>query len=77
MIPVPEGENMKSAACPRRAAASLTELWSSCVIATVDDSYVKVARVLVLLVEDESTLHTGSTVTDRTRSVADQPRAIS
>ncbi len=33
------------AVSPRRAAASLTELWSPRVIGEVDDAYVKVARV--------------------------------
>lgn len=35
----------RSVVSPRRAAAALTELWSPRVIAEVDDSYVKVAKV--------------------------------
>jgi mannose-6-phosphate isomerase-like protein (cupin superfamily) len=36
---------MPSVASPKQVAASLTELWSPRVIAEVDDSYVKVAKV--------------------------------
>ena len=115
---------------PRKVAAALTELWSPRVIAEVDDSYVKVAKVQgvfgwhahtdedelflilsghlriemedgaveldegdvyvvpkgvrhnpvaddechVLLIERKSTLHTGDSVSDKTRSIADQLR---
>jgi mannose-6-phosphate isomerase-like protein (cupin superfamily) len=115
---------------PAKVAASLTRLWSPRVVAEVDDSYVKVAKVHgtlawhshddedelflvlegrlriemedgsvelgegemfvvprgvrhnpvaedechLLLVERKSTLHTGTTVTDRTRSIAEQLR---
>jgi mannose-6-phosphate isomerase-like protein (cupin superfamily) len=115
---------------PSKVAASLTRLWSPRVVAEVDDSYVKVAKVHgtlawhshddedelflvlegrlriemetgtveldkgemfvvprgvrhnpvaedechVLLIERKSTLHTGTTVTDRTRSIAEQLR---
>ncbi len=117
---------------PRTIAASLTELWSPRVIASLDDSYLKVAKLhgdlawhahdgedelffvlagtlriemeaetvvlhegeayvvprgvrhhpvadeecLVMLVEKQSTLHTGSEVTEHTRSLADQLRPI-
>ena len=115
---------------PAQIAASLTELWSPRVIAEVDDSYIKVAKVqgvfgwhahtdedelflvlqghlriemeagavdfregeifvvpkgvrhnpiaehecLVILIERKSTLHTGDTITEKTRSIADQLR---
>jgi mannose-6-phosphate isomerase-like protein (cupin superfamily) len=36
---------MSSVASPRQIAASLTELWSPRVIAELDDSYIKVAKV--------------------------------
>jgi mannose-6-phosphate isomerase-like protein (cupin superfamily) len=36
---------MKNVASPREVAASLTELWSPRVVAEVDESYVKVAKV--------------------------------
>jgi mannose-6-phosphate isomerase-like protein (cupin superfamily) len=36
---------MSTPKSPRKVAASLTELWSPRVIAEVDDSYVKVAKV--------------------------------
>ena len=36
---------MKSIASPTEVAASLTELWSPRVVAEVEDSYVKVAKV--------------------------------
>ena len=117
---------------PVDVASRLTELWSPRVIAELDDSYVKVAKVhgslawhahdgedelffvlrgrlriemeartvelgagemfvvprgvrhnpiaeeecLLMLVERKSTLHTGSDVTDRTRSVEDQLRPV-
>ena len=115
---------------PVRIAAGLTELWSPSVIAEVDDSYIKVAKVqgvfgwhahtdedelflvlqghlriemeagtvdlregeifvvpkgvrhnpvaehecLVMLIERKSTLHTGDTITEKTRSIAEQLR---
>jgi mannose-6-phosphate isomerase-like protein (cupin superfamily) len=37
---------MSSVLSPKRIAASLTELWSPRVIGEVDDTYVKVAKVL-------------------------------
>jgi mannose-6-phosphate isomerase-like protein (cupin superfamily) len=117
---------------PAQIAASLSELWSPRVIAEVDDSYVKVAKVngslawhshenedeffLVLkghlriemedrtvelgegemfvvpkgvrhnpvaenechlmLIEKKTTQHTGDTVTEMTRSLADQMRPV-
>ncbi|HVT32606.1 MAG TPA: cupin domain-containing protein [Rhodanobacteraceae bacterium] len=117
---------------PAAIAAALTELWSPRVVAEVDDSYVKVARVRgtfgwhahadedelfmilkgrlridledgsvdlgegevfvvpkgtrhnpsadeechVLLIERKTTLHTGDTVTEKTRSIADQLRPV-
>ena len=117
---------------PASVAASLTELWSPRVIAEVDDSYIKVAKVQgtfgwhahadedelflilkgrlridmekgpvelgageifvvpkgtrhnpiadeechVMLIERKSTLHTGDTVTEKTRSLADQLRPL-
>ena len=36
---------MREAVSPARAAAALTELWSPRVVAELDDSYVKVAKV--------------------------------
>ena len=119
---------MREVISPKAAAAKLTELWSPRVIAELDDSFVKVAKVhgslawhshegedelflvlegslriemeqrsvelqegelfvvpkgvrhnpvaddecLVMLVERKTTLHTGSDVTDRTRSIAEQ-----
>lgn len=121
---------MPNVVSPSKVAASLTRLWSPRVVAEVDDSYVKVAKVHgtlawhshddedelflvlegrlriemetgtveldkgemfvvprgvrhnpvaedechVLLIERKSTLHTGTTVTDRTRSIAEQLR---
>ena len=115
---------------PKQIAASLTELWSPRVIAEVDDSYIKVAKVsgslawhshenedelflvlkghlriemndrtvelgegemfvvpkgvrhnpiaenecLIMLIEKKTTLHTGDTITEKTRSLADQLR---
>lgn len=123
---------MSTPKSPRKVAAALTELWSPRVIAEVDDSYVKVAKVKgvfgshahadedelflileghlriemedraveldegdvfvvpkgvrhnpvaedechVLLIERKSTLHTGDTVSEKTRSIADQLRAL-
>jgi len=123
---------MPDSAAPRQIAASLTEFWSPRVIAEVDDSYIKVAKVqgtfgwhthegedelfmvlegrlriemedravdlaegelfvvpkgtrhnpvaeddcLVMLIERKSTLHTGDMVTEKTRSIAEQLRAV-
>ncbi len=123
---------MPDAVSPARVAASLTEFWSPRVVAELDDSYIKVARVQgtiawhshenedelfyilegslaiemedrtvvlnageifvvpkgvrhnpiaeqechVMLIERKSTLHTGSVVTDKTRSIAEQLRPI-
>ncbi len=117
---------------PRALAETLTEFWSPRVIAEVDDSYIKVAKVRgslawhshdaedelfmilkghlriemedtaveldegdifvvpkgvrhnpvaveechILLIESKSTLHTGSTVTEKTRGLADQLRPV-
>jgi mannose-6-phosphate isomerase-like protein (cupin superfamily) len=36
---------MSSVASPKQIAASLTELWSPRVIAEIDDSYIKVAKI--------------------------------
>ena len=121
-----------TAASPRHIAASLTELWSPRVIAEVDDSYIKVAKVhgslawhshdnedelflllkghlriemesgaveldegemfvvpkgvrhnpvadeecLLMLIERKTTQHTGSVVTEKTRSLGDQLRPV-
>ena len=123
---------MSQPVSPKSVAASLTELWSPRVVAEVDDSFVKVAKVKgtlawhshdeedelffilkgrlriemesgavelsegeafvvpkgvrhnpvaeeechVMLIERKSTLHTGSEVTARTRSIADQLRPV-
>ena len=123
---------MPKSISPAGIAAGLTELWSPRVIAEVDDSYIKVAKVhgtfgwhthadedelfLILkghlrieteagpvdlgagdiyvvpkgtrhnpiaaeechlmLIERKSTLHTGDTVTEKTRSLADQLRPV-
>ena len=123
---------MPVATSPRKIAEALDELWSPRVIAELEDSYVKVAKVhgtlgwhthqdedelfyilsgelliemqqdsvllkqgelfvvpkgvqhnpvatqecLILLIERKSTLHTGDTVTDRTRSLEQQLRSI-
>ncbi|AKJ31696.1 cupin domain-containing protein [Caldimonas brevitalea] len=123
---------MSNAKSPKHIAASLTELWSPRVIAEVDDSYIKVAKVqgslawhshdqedelffilqghlriemdsgaveldagdmfvvpkgvrhnpvaeqecLLMLIERKTTQHTGGVVTEKTRSLADQLRAI-
>ena len=123
---------MHSALSPKQTAAALSELWSPRVIAEVDDSYIKVAKVqgtfgwhthegedelfmvldgrlriemedravdlaegelfvvpkgtrhnpvaedecLVMLIERKSTLHTGDMVSEKTRSIAEQLRAV-
>jgi mannose-6-phosphate isomerase-like protein (cupin superfamily) len=123
---------MPKAISPASIAAALTEHWSPRVIAEVDDSYIKVAKVhgtfgwhahadedelfLILkgrlrieteqgpieleagemfvvpkgtqhnpvaeeechlmLIERKSTLHTGDTITEKTRSLADQLRPV-
>jgi mannose-6-phosphate isomerase-like protein (cupin superfamily) len=123
---------MPKSISPASVAASLTELWSPRVIAEVDDSYIKVAKVQgtfgwhahadedelflilkgrlrieteqgpvdleageifvvpkgtrhnpiaeeechLMLIERKSTLHTGDTVTEKTRSIADQLRPV-
>lgn len=123
---------MSEVVSPREVAGALTELWSPRVIAELDDSYVKVAKLRgslvwhshededelffilkgslriemedrtvelgegeafvvpkgarhnpvaegechVMLIERKTTQHTGSEVTDRTRSVADQLRPV-
>ena len=121
-MPVPQ------ATSPRKAAAALADYWSPRIIGELDDSYLKVAKVLgtfgwhshddedelflilkgqlriemdddavelaegemfvvpkgvrhnpvaaveclLMLIERKSTLHTGNTVTERTRSLAEQ-----
>jgi mannose-6-phosphate isomerase-like protein (cupin superfamily) len=123
---------MPTTISPASIAAALTELWSPRVIAEVDDSYIKVAKVQgtfgwhahagedelflilkgrlriemeqgpvelgageifvvpkgvrhnpvaeeechVMLIERKSTLHTGDTVTEKTRSLVDQLRPV-
>lgn len=123
---------MAEVVSPARVAESLTEFWSPRVVAEVDDSYVKVAKVQgtlawhshehedelfyilkgsltiemedravvlregeafvvpkgvrhnpvaeqechIMLIERKSTLHTGSEVTAKTRSIAEQLRAV-
>lgn len=123
---------MTKVVSPSQIAQGLTELWSPRVVAELDDSYVKVAKVKgtlmwhahehedelfyilkgslkieleggtvvlnagdafvvpkgvrhnpvaeeechVMLIERKTTLHTGSEVTERTRSVADQLRPV-
>lgn len=123
---------MLKVASPLQVATSLTELWSPRVVAEIDDSYVKVAKVqgslawhshdnedelflvlkghlriemedgnvelgegemfvvpkgvrhnpvaeqecLIMLVERKATLHTGDTVTEKTRSLAEQLRPL-
>lgn len=118
--------------CPRAAAAALCEHWSPRVLAEIDDSYVKVAKIrgsltwhshddgdelfyiltgrvriemedrtvelgegeafvvprgvrhnpvaeqdcCVMLVERKSTLHTGTELTDRTRTIDEQLRPL-
>jgi len=117
---------------PKRIAAALTERWSPRVVAELDDSYVKVAKVQgtlawhsheaedelffvlkgslkiemedrtvilnegdafvvpkgvrhnpvaeqechLMLIERKTTLHTGSEVTEKTRSIAEQLRPV-
>lgn len=117
---------------PIKVAESLTELWSPRVIAEVDDSYIKVAKVhgsltwhnhehedemflvlkghlkiemkesivelsagemfvvpkgvmhnpiaseecLIMLIEKKSTLHTGDTITEKTKSLDEQLRPL-
>ena len=130
--PVPANPSMH-AVSPARIARDLSELWSPRVVAELDDSYVKVAKVhgtfgwhahadedelffvlkghlridienaaavelaegeafvvpkgvrhnpfaaeecLVMLIERKSTLHSGDTITERTRSVAEQLRPV-
>jgi mannose-6-phosphate isomerase-like protein (cupin superfamily) len=123
---------MQEAVSPGKVAESLTEHWSPRVVAAVDDSFVKVAKIQgslswhshdqedelfyilkgsltiemedrtvllregeafvvpkgvrhnpiaehechIMLIERKSTLHTGTEVTDRTRSLADQMRPV-
>lgn len=117
---------------PRAIAETLTELWSPRIIAELDDSFVKVAKIrgtlawhsheledelffvlkgqlriemeggtvtlgagdayvvgkgvrhnpvaeeecLIMLIEKKSTLHTGTDITDKTRSLAEQRRPV-
>ena len=123
---------MSDVVSPEKIAAALTELWSPRVVAELDDSFVKVAKVRgsltwhshddedelfyilkgslriemeertvvlgqgdafvvpkgvrhnpvaehechILLIERKTTLHTGSEITDKTRSVAEQLRPV-
>jgi mannose-6-phosphate isomerase-like protein (cupin superfamily) len=123
---------MSKIASPKDIASRLTELWSPRVVAELDDSYVKVAKVLgtlawhshdsedelfyilkgrlriqmepdtvelnegqvfvvpkgvrhnpiadeeclIMLIERKSTLHTGTVVTEKTRSLKEQRRPI-
>jgi mannose-6-phosphate isomerase-like protein (cupin superfamily) len=123
---------MSNVVSPAAVAADLAEYWSPRVVASLDDSYVKVAKVqgtfgwhahddedelfyilaghlriemadgaveldagdayvvpkgvrhnpvaedecLVMLIERKTTLHTGSEITERTRSIDDQLRPI-
>ena len=123
---------MTNVVSPNKIAAGLTEHWSPRVVAELDDSFVKVAKVLgsltwhshdnedelfyilkgsltiemddrtvvlhegeafvvpkgvrhnpvaveechIMLIERKSTLHTGTEVTTRTRSLADQLRPV-
>jgi mannose-6-phosphate isomerase-like protein (cupin superfamily) len=123
---------MNSISSPLKIASSLTELWSPRVIAEVDDSYIKVAKVhgsltwhnhehedemflvlqghlkiqmkesvvelnagqmyvvpkgvmhnpvaaeecLIMLIEKKSTLHTGDTITEKTKSLDEQLRPL-
>lgn len=123
---------MPDVVSPAHVAATLTELWSPRVVAELDDSYVKVAKVQgslvwhshdnedelffilkgslriemegrtivlregetfvvpkgvrhnpvaeqechIMLIERKSTLHTGSEVTDKTRTLEDQLRPV-
>jgi len=123
---------MNDVVSPKQIAASLSEYWSPRVVAELDDSFVKVAKVLgslawhshenedelfyilkgsltiemedrtvvlnegdtfvvpkgirhnpiaeqechIMLIERKSTLHTGTEVTAKTRSLADQLRPV-
>lgn len=123
---------MNDIVSPKSVAASLSELWSPRVVAELDESFVKVAKVqgsltwhshesedelfyilkgtltiemenrtvvlhegdafvvpkgvrhnpiaeqecLIMLIEKKSTLHTGSEVTEKTRSLAEQLRPV-
>jgi len=123
---------MPDVVSPAHVAATLTELWSPRVVAELDDSYVKVAKVQgslawhshdnedelffilkgslriemegstvvlregetfvvpkgvrhnpvaeqechIMLIERKSTLHTGSEVTEKTRTLEDQLRPV-
>jgi mannose-6-phosphate isomerase-like protein (cupin superfamily) len=123
---------MAEVVSPARVAETLTEFWSPRVVAELDDSYVKVAKVQgtlawhshehedelfyilkgsltiemedravvlregeafvvpkgvrhnpvakqechIMLIERKSTLHTGSEVTPKTRSIAEQLRGV-
>jgi mannose-6-phosphate isomerase-like protein (cupin superfamily) len=123
---------MQYISSPKQIAASLTEFWSPRVVAELDDSYVKVAKVHgtlawhshdnedemflilkgrlriemeartvelsegemfvvpkgvrhnpiadeechIMLIERKSTLHTGTVVTDKTRSLDEQLRPV-
>jgi mannose-6-phosphate isomerase-like protein (cupin superfamily) len=123
---------MLNAVSPKSVANALTEYWSPRVVAELDDSYVKVAKVLgtltwhshdnedelffilkgklriemesgvveltegeafvvpkgvrhnpvadeecqIILIERKSTLHTGSEVTDKTRTLEEQLRPV-
>jgi mannose-6-phosphate isomerase-like protein (cupin superfamily) len=123
---------MLNAVSPKSVANALTEYWSPRVVAELDDSYVKVAKVLgtltwhshdnedelffilkgklriemesgvveltegeafvvpkgvrhnpvadeecqIMLIERKSTLHTGSEVTDKTRTLEEQLRPV-
>ncbi len=123
---------MNNVVSPGKVAAALTEYWSPRVVAELDDSFVKVAKVKgtlawhshededelfyilkgtliiemedrtvvldegdtfvvpkgvrhnpiaeqechIMLIERKSTLHTGSEVTEKTRSLADQLRPV-
>jgi mannose-6-phosphate isomerase-like protein (cupin superfamily) len=123
---------MSNIVAPQQIAASLTEYWSPRVVAEVDDSYIKVAKVNgtlawhshdnedemflvlkghlriemedrtvelsegemfvvpkgvrhnpvadqechIMLIERKSTLHTGTVVTEKTRSLNDQLRPV-
>ncbi len=130
-FPLPYGVRMPEVISPGKLAATLVEHWSPRVVAELDDSYVKVARVLgtlawhshenedelfyvlagtltiemedrsvvlhegdafvvpkgvrhnpvaerechIMLIERKTTLHTGTEVTEKTRSVAEQLRS--
>jgi hypothetical protein len=73
---------MRDVVSPERIAEALTEHWSPRVIADLDDCFVKVAKVHGSLawhshrVERKTTSHTGSEVTDKTRSIAEQLRPV-